>query len=372
MTLSSAEKLNSRPDFGKSPFLLLWELTRACSLACRHCRARAQRFRNEQELSGVQLEILFDQIEELSCRLLVLTGGDPFERPDLIEIVQEAKRRSLKVALTPSATPLVTKQALALLSKAGLDRLAISLDGDSDQSHDDFRRIKGSYEMTLKIINWARELAIPIQINTSVSKYNSQIFDQIYLKVKELDIVLWSIFFLVPTGRANSRMQIDACQAEQIMKRMAQMAANDSFDIKATAAPHFRRVLLETVFDSQDKGQADLSNLHPFMKLGSLRSYQSVNDGNGIAFISHTGQVFPSGFLPVPAGDLRKESLRDIYGKSELFCQLRDPLLLKGKCGRCRYKFICGGSRARAFAETGDYLASDSLCSYDERAFPES
>ncbi len=374
------DPMSSKPmDFAKAPFLVLWELTRACALACRHCRANAINKRERAELLESEISNVLDQLEQLGHPLIVLTGGDPFERPDLFEIVKKCKNRKFKVALTPSATPRVNERAVQDLAHAGLDRLAISLDGASASCHDSFRGVEGSFEQTLKIIKWARNSAIPVQINTSVSKSNLSSFDSMHVLVSQSEICLWSVFFLVTTGRASAELQISAEEAETILHRMAILALRSEFDIKSTAAPHFRRVLLQTVFaeneaHKQVQVQAELSEtshkeitaISPQARLGALRSYQSVNDGKGILFISHTGDVYPSGFLPIAAGNVRQNSLAEIYRNSELFKSLRRPDLLKGKCGRCRYKAICGGSRARAYAESGDYLSQDNLCLYDE------
>ena len=352
-------------NFDNAPYLVLFELTRACALACQHCRARAIKKRNPLELQEHEISMVLEQLEEFERPLLVLTGGDPFERPDLVDIVSEARRRKIKVAITPSATNLVTEKSLNALAQSGIERLAISLDGADPASHDAFRRVEGSYEKTIQIIRWAHAAGIPIQINTSICKYNLDLFEKIYLQVKQLGAVLWSVFFLVPTGRASRGMQISADEAELVLKKMALLSASNGFDIKATAAPHFRRVLLEAGSRGGRSSSDELSSISPHMRLGDLRSYQSVNDGKGVVFISHTGEVFPSGFLPLSAGNIRESKLVDIYRESALFRDLRNPDLLKGKCGRCNFKNICGGSRARAFAETGDYLAQDSLCIYE-------
>lgn len=354
----------SKMDFDKSPYLVLWELTRACALACQHCRARALKRRDPLELQGDDISLVLDQLEEFGKPLIVLTGGDPFERADLFDIVRECKRRKFKVAITPSATPKVSQAEIVKLAQSGIERLAISLDGHTAEIHDAFRRVKGSFKQTIDIIGSARAANIPVQINTSICKYNFAHFDNLHFLVSELGAVLWSIFFIVPTGRANVEMQISAAQAEEILKKMSSLSVTSQFDIKATAAPHFRRVLLDTVFSEEHSH--DLSSISPGMRLGALRSYQSVNDGKGILFISHTGDVYPSGFLPIRAGNLKEQSLAQIYRESDLFKNLRDASLLKGKCGACRYKNLCGGSRARAYAETEDYLAEDSLCIFQD------
>jgi radical SAM protein with 4Fe4S-binding SPASM domain len=329
-------------DFDKSPFLILWELTRACALACKHCRATALKRRNPNELSTREIAEQLDEIKKFGSPLIVLTGGDPIERPDVYEIISEAKNRGFHIALTPSATPSVTSEVVFKLKSAGLERLAISLDGSTAQSHDSFRGIAGSYQHTMNIMRWAAEASLPLQVNTTLWKDNFEDFDDISKLVKANSAVLWSLFFLVPTGRARATMQISPQQAESVMCKMAEMSASKYLSIKSTAAPHYRRVLIE--------------------KNGE--KYYTVNDGKGLLFISHVGDVLPSGFLPIAAGNVREQSVVDIYRSNEMFKELRSPELLKGKCGRCPFKKICGGSRARAYADTGDYLEADSLCAY--------
>lgn len=351
-------------DFDQSPYLILWELTRACALACKHCRAKAMKRRAPDELSLSEICNVLDRLQTLSSPLIVFTGGDPSERPDLFEIIAEARKRNIVVAITPSATASMSRDFVLRLKQLGVERLAISLDGADSETHDAFRGVRGSFEITSNIIEWAREVALPIQINTTVSRFNIDQFDRLSSFVSQSNAVLWSLFFLIPTGRANNNMQISASEAELLMMKMADLADQNLVDIKATAAPHFRRVLIQSMQENSELA----SNFSPSMRLGRLRSYQSVNDGKGIMFISHTGDIYPSGFLPLSAGNVRSDDVLDVYRNSPVFKELRNPDLLKGKCGACRYKAICGGSRARAFAETGDYLMSDTLCPYDERA----
>ncbi|MBS2004773.1 MAG: TIGR04053 family radical SAM/SPASM domain-containing protein [Candidatus Obscuribacterales bacterium] len=349
-------------SYDQSPYLVLWELTRACALACRHCRADAIRQRDNRELSFQECQRVLDELARFDrLPLIVLTGGDPVWRPDLFQIIKEAKLRNFSVAITPSATPRTSKSIVDELKISGIARIAVSLDGPDADTHDKFRGVQGSFKWTHEIVNWAHQAQVPLQINTTIWKGNIDQFDNMAGKVKTLDPVLWSLFFLVPTGRAGQQMQIEAQEAEFILSKMVELADTSSYDLKATAAPHFRRVLLQ---QSDAVNDPDLEQLSSTMRLGSLRSYQSVNDGKGILFISHTGDIFPSGFLPLSAGNIRDDSLVEIYRHHPLFTALRDPELLRGKCGRCRYKSVCGGSRARAFARSGDYLAEDPLCSY--------
>lgn len=361
--MNEASGQSGRPklDFEQAPFLVLWELTRACALACRHCRAEAQCYRSPAELSTQEAVRLLDDLSGFERQpLLVLTGGDPTERSDLFEIISEAKRRGFSVAITPSATDRTSDQTVRRLKEAGIARLAISLDAADAATHDAFRQVVGSFDRTIRIINWAREENLPIQINTTVCRQNIFQFARIADLVEELGATLWSVFFLVPTGRATADMQITALEAELVLKRMAFLATHARHDIKSTACPQFRRVLLTT------NKVRSIDSLADEMRLGQLRSYQAVNDGKGIMFISHTGEVYPSGFLPISAGNVRGENVCNIYSQSKIFQELRDPVLLRGKCGGCRYSSVCGGSRARAFAASGDYRGEDPLCIYRE------
>lgn len=362
---SNAGPPKNRVDFEKAPFLVLWELTRACNLACRHCRAKAIRTRDPQELSLAECSSLLDEMKEFGRPLIVFTGGDPVQRDDLFEIIKAARDRDFPVAITPSATPSTSRDVVRRIKDAGVERMAISLDGPDPLSHDGMRGVNGSFDLSMQIINFAREVDLPIQINTTIWKGNVDRFDEMSRLVQRLGAVLWSIFFLVPTGRATEDMQIEPVEAEEIMIKMAKLACVAPFDVKATAGPFFRRVLIEYV-SRESPAPEDIATLSPTMRLGALRAYRSVNDGRGVLFISHNGDVHPSGFLPVESANVRKQSIVEIYREHPLFVALRDPSLLQGKCGRCKFKVICGGSRARAFAGYDDYLAQDPLCIYDE------
>lgn len=360
---AAASQRHERIDYNHAPYLVLWELTRACTLACRHCRAKAIRQRNPDELSIQECQKLLDDLGNFGRRpLIVLTGGDPVQRPDLFDIIKEAKDRKFTLAITPSATSVTTRGVVKTLKQAGVERIAISLDGADADTHDDFRRVKGSFEISMNIVRWAKELELPVQINTTIARHNVDQFDRTGQLVNDLGAVLWSIFFLVPTGRANNEMQISQDESEIILHKMADLAAEGKFDVKATAGPFFRRALLQCNAAQQEAGSIDTVKYNGTLKLGALRSYQSVNDGKGILFISHTGEIYPSGFLPITAGNVRQDSIVDVYRDSDLFRALRDPNRLQGKCGTCKYKGVCGGSRARAYGFSGDYLAEDPLC----------
>jgi radical SAM protein len=298
--------------------------------------------------------------------LFVFTGGDPLMRPDLFELARYAiEQKKLPVSMTPSATPKVTQAAIQKAKEVGLSRWAFSLDGSSEEIHDHFRGTKGYYRLTMRGIEHLQQLQIPIQVNTTVSKYNLHDLEAIAEKVKEMGAVLWSVFFLVPTGRGMEKDMITPDQHEEVMKWLCQVQQRMPYGVKATEAPHYRRVFL------QEKKRLGEHQADSGMKRTDLlgRARKGVNDGDGFAFISHVGDVYPSGFLPVVCGNVRERSLKEIYRHSPVMKQLRDKSLLKGKCGACEFKSLCGGSRARAYAVTGDYLESDPYCAYIPKAW---
>ena len=346
-------------DFNQNPFIVIWEVTRACQLHCLHCRAEAQRHRDERELTTEEGFALIDAVAEMDHPLLVFTGGDPLERPDLYDFIRYGRSKGLQVSITPSATPKVTAQAIADAKAAGLERWAFSLDGWCAEIHDKFRGTKGSYDRTITALGILRDEGIPIQINTTVTRYNLDDLERIAQVVESYGAVLWSVFFLVPTGRARAKDMVTADEHEAVMNWLYERSKRSSFDVKTTAAPHYRRVVLQHLHDG---GGPDVLSSDP------LRSTRGVNDGNGFVFISHIGDVYPSGFLPVKAGNVRETSLSQLYRESPVFKSLRDVNQLKGKCRVCEFRQVCGGSRARAYALTGDYLESDPSCAYVPRA----
>ncbi len=354
-------------DFKESPFIVIWEVTRACQLHCLHCRAEAQRHRDPRELTTEEGFRLIDQIAGMGHPLLVFTGGDPLGREDLFDFIRYARKQGLSPSMTPSATPRVTLESIKRAKEAGLERWAFSLDGSNAQIHDKFRGTKGSYDLTIRSLQILQDLAIPIQLNTTVSRYNLEDLPNI-AEISELyKAVLWSVFFMVPTGRAKEKDMVSAEEHEQVMEWLYALSKQSSFDIKTTAAPHYRRVVIQPrMMENNENAHGNRGFL-----LGNdpLRASKGVNDGNGFVFISHIGDVTPSGFLPLKAGNIRESRLADIYRNSSMFQELRNPNLLKGKCGVCEFRAVCGGSRARAYAMTGDYLESDPSCVYVPKAF---
>lgn len=358
-------------DFNDKPYIAIWESTQACDLACVHCRACAQPARNPLELSTAEAQSLIDEIAELRVPVFVITGGDPLKRPDIYDLVQYAHAKGVHTSMTPSATPLLTRDAIARLKANGLARLAVSLDGSTADIHDEFRRVRGSYACTLSAIRWAREMDLPVQVNTTISRRNLGDFDAMVALLNHMDIALWSVFFLVPTGRGQLDDMVTAEEFEIVFEKLYRTAGQVKFDIKTTEAQHYRRYLLQRRAEEKKHGamsprtQVPSAEAFPAALGGGIaRAPRGLNDGKGFVFISHTGEVFPSGFLPKSAGNIRREPLARIYRESPLFRALRDSSLLEGKCGACEFKDICGGSRARAFALTGNIMAEEPCCTY--------
>lgn len=356
-------------EFEQAPFLVIWEVTRACDLACRHCRAEAVTHRNPLELTTAQGRKLMEDVRRFGQPLFVLTGGDPLKRPDVVELVEHGASIGLRMAMTPSGTPLMTAAVLRDLKAAGLSRLAVSLDGSCAAIHDAFRGVAGSWAWTIRMLEVARDIGLTTQVNTTVSRHNLEDFDRLCELMKRLDISLWSVFFLVPTGRAQPGDVASAEAFEDVFHRMYDLAKTAPFDIKSTAAPQYRRVILQRQVAERRAGEraaapAPLTAGIGFSLADGVGRAKGVNDGDGFVFVSHTGAIYPSGFLPLAAGNVRRDDIVAVYRGSPLFRALRDRSLLKGKCGVCEYRDVCGGSRARAYAVTGDYLESEPFCTH--------
>lgn len=349
---------HTRSDFDHSPMIAFYEMTRACDLACVHCRADAQRTCDPDELPAALARGLVDELLRFPMPpLLVLTGGDPLKRADAFDLVSYAVSQGLKVAMTPSATPLVTREAVQRLRASGLHRLAISLDAADASTHDAFRQVPGSFRRTIEIADYARQVDLPLQINTTLGLHNVEQLEAMAALVGEMGAVLWSVFFIVPTGRGTAEQRLDATATEQAFARLWRLSSERRVPIKTTEAPHYRRFVLQQQVQQRRQQAAPRRGALPPGHLGT-------NDGKGILFISHTGEIFPSGFLPVCCGRYPLDSLVRVYQDAALFRALRDPNRLGGKCGVCEYRQICGGSRARAFAMAGDPLAAEPDCEY--------
>ncbi|MFZ2492218.1 MAG: TIGR04053 family radical SAM/SPASM domain-containing protein [Thermoanaerobaculia bacterium] len=376
-------------DFNLNPFVVIWETTRACDLACVHCRAAAQSRRSQFELTTEEGFRLIDETVKLNPKVFVLTGGDPLKREDVYDTIAYAKSVGLEPSVTPSATPLLTPEAIRKMKDHGVTRLAISLDHCERDAHDDFRRVPGSFDLTIRAIEAARDNGIPIQINSTVSNRTAKDMPRMADLLSKYDnIVMWSVFFLVPTGRAKTPDMIQPEEVETLFGDLYEISKRVRYNVRTTEAMHYRRFVLQKMMALQGKstdslidpatGLVDPSTLfmgpgsgpktgHLGMQMQSgaiTRAPKGVNEAKGFVFISHIGDVFPSGFLPLRAGNVKKESLVDIYRSSEVFVSLRDMSKLKGKCGVCEFRDLCGGSRSRAWATTGDVFESDPVCTY--------
>ena len=336
-------------DFAERPFILFWEVTRACALACKHCRAIAQPKAHPEELNHEEALALVDEIAELAPPMLVLTGGDPMMRRDIFDIIERAAARGLRVALSPAATNRLLHTDFHKLRAAGVVSMSLSLDGATQETHDAFRGVPHTFERTLQAARMAKEAGIQLQINTTISRSTLPELEGFVDILKEIKPDVWSVFLLVPTGRATLEELPGATELEALWSRLLELRSELPFAIKTTEGHHYRRALM----------QAARSSGAP-----APRHMVPTRDGKGVAFISHVGEIQPSGFLPLTAGNVRTDKLADIYRSHPLFVQLRNDDALGGKCGRCEYRRMCGGSRARAYGSCGDMMAAEPLCNY--------
>lgn len=355
-------------DFNKAPFLVIWETTQACDLACKHCRAEAQPDRHPEELTTDEAKKLLRDVRRFGPIIFVFSGGDALKRPDIVELTRYGADLGLRMAITPATTPLCTTEVLEELHEAGMARLAISLDGSSAAVHDEFRQVEGSFQHGLRILRKAREIGMSTQVNTVIAQHNWQDLEAMAELLTELGIVFWEVFFLVPMGRAKPEDVVGAEAFEDTFNHLYDLTQTVPFDIKATAAPHYNRVVLERKMaerrQGMDRDRDVLTEGAHHSETDGIGRARGVNDGDGFLFVSHLGEIFPSGFLPVSAGNVRDHDLVEVYREAPLFTGLRDKKALKGKCGVCAYAKVCGGSRARAYAVTGDPHAEEPFCAF--------
>ncbi|WP_276239551.1 TIGR04053 family radical SAM/SPASM domain-containing protein [Halobaculum marinum] len=343
-------------DTSERPIVLVWEVSRACDLACDHCRAEATPDRHPDELTTAEGKRLLESAREFGeGQVVVLSGGDPLKRDDLEELVAHGDDLGLRMALTPSGTDSVTRDRLQRLADAGLRRVALSIDAADPAVHDGYRGEEGVLEGTLRAARAVEDAGIGLQVNTTVCERTVDELPGVRDLVAELDAVRWSVFFLVPVGRGAALKPVSPARADAVMDWLHRVEEEAPFAVKTTEAPQYRRVQLES-------GGVDPGDVDP--ERGPPATRPSVRAGDGFAFVSHVGDVTPSGFLPEPAGNVREDDLVDVYQNADLFERLRDRAALGGKCGECEFRGVCGGSRSRAYAVTGDPLAADPLCPY--------
>jgi radical SAM protein len=347
--------------YDEGPQVVIWEMTKACALACRHCRAEAIPRRNESELTTLEAYNLIDEIASNGRCIFILTGGDPFMRPDIFDIVSYANGKDLSVAVSPSGTGRLTKASLERLAEAGCRRMSLSIDGPNAEVHDAFRGVKGTFDRTMTAAAHARAAGIDLQINTTISKHNERMIDQMPAVIERMDAAVWTAFFLVPTGRAQIEDSLDADGFERVFGELFEIWKTDpKFMIKTTEGPHYRRYVKQHLAEIPTDRMPRHADYYKMPAIG---------DGKGFVFVSHTGEICPSGFLEISAGNVRTDKLLDVYRNDPMFQRLRDADRTNGKCGLCDYRGLCGGSRARAYGFSGDPFGPEPCCSYKSPAY---
>jgi AdoMet-dependent heme synthase len=359
-------------DFASAPFLVIWETTQACDLSCTHCRASAQPHRHPDELTTEEGQRLLAETAAMGTPVFILSGGDPVKRPDLCALIRHGKQLGLRMGTIPAATATLTNEVVRELKETGLDQMAVSLDFPRAELHDEFRGVPGAFAKTMEAIDWAHRHQLPLQINTTLCGRSAPFLAEMAELVERLGIVFWEVFFLVPVGRGEALGGLTPEQCEELFEILYRVQKRSRFIVKVTEAPHYRRYVAQRETQGAEQTHPEHGAVLPQLLQRSEGpghtvglAPRGVNAGNGFAFVSHTGDVFPSGFLPLSAGNVRRQGLAEIYRSSALFRSLRDTETLLGRCGRCEYRAICGGSRSRAYALTGNYLGTDPWCAYE-------
>lgn len=357
-----------RPDgwaYNRAPMIVYWELTNACGLACRHCRATAIPDAPPGELTTAQAIALLDDILGFAgpgeaLPHVVMTGGDPLRRPDLEVLVGEATARGIGVSLAPAVTGLLTRERIFWMKQVGIQAISLSLDGSTAAYHDGVRMVPGTFEATLTALDTAAEAGLPVQVNTLVTASTAADLPAIFELLSQHTLQQWSLFFLISIGRGTELTELSPGEAERTLAWAQRVGRDAGFRVKTTEAMQYRRLGAAALLRAgKTKEEVEA---HPMARAFGIR------DGNGIVFVSNLGDVTPSGFLPLAVGNVKQRSLVDLYRNDPTMRALRDPDQFKGRCGQCEYRQWCGGSRARAFAWTGDPLESDPLCPYQPRA----
>jgi len=344
--------------YDRAPMIVYWELTTACGLACRHCRATAQPDPAPGELTHDEALHVLDQITGFGqpAPHVIFTGGDPLRRFDLDELIAQAGERGLGVSLAPAVTPLLTRQRLADLKALGVQAISLSLDGSTAARHDGIRQVPGTFDATVQALADANAVGTGVQVNTLVTDETAPDLPAVYELLQHYDVMQWSLFFLIPVGRGAQLGELSPGEAENALITWGRIGRTSPFRIKTTEAMQYRRI----------NAQAMLRSGMTREQIGASPAARGfgVRDGNGVVFISHIGEVMPSGFLPLSVGNVKDRSVVELYRDSELMRALRRPEEFAGRCGACEFNRWCGGSRARAYAVTQDPLASDPLCPY--------
>lgn len=355
-----AEKMTaSRYQYSDAPRNVYWEMTIACDLACQHCRAEAIARRDPNELTTEEGRAVMRDVKAMGS-MMILTGGDPMKRDDLFDLIAYARHIRLPLGITPSTTPTLTRDIIQQFRKLGIAAMGVSLDGPSAKVHDAFRGVSGTFEHSMKALDWAREFHLQVQVNTTVTRETLPHLPALYrLLQKEAHppVRRWTLFLLVPVGRGVTLGLPSAADVEDLFAWVYDVSRDAPFHVSTVEAPHYRRYWIE-------RKLGEGISFEEIQRLGKRMGF-GVRDGNGVIFVSHRGDVFPAGFLPSPLlGNVRERPLSDTYRNSPRLMELRDMDRLTGKCGRCEFRWLCGGSRARAYAVTGDCMAEEPLCVY--------
>ncbi len=340
----------------EKPINVYLEITIACDLECKHCRAEAIPERSPEELNTQEVKELMDDIKGMGSHLII-SGGDPLKRKDLFEILEYGKEIKLPTAVTPTTSPLADFEKIKKMKELGIYALGISLDGADENAQDSFRGVKGTFKNSMNVLSYAKELNIPVQVNTTCTKETVKEIKKIYNLLKEKfspPVKRWSIFFLVPVGRGMQLQLPSHEETKDIFEFLYEKSKSSPFHITTTEAPSYKVFYL---LKEIEKGKKLKEILESEIKMGF-----GIRDGNGVVFVSHKGDIYPSGFLPLKLGNVRKVKLSEVYKNHEIMKNLRNVNLLKGKCGECNFKTVCGGSRARAYGAKENYLEEDPLC----------
>jgi heme b synthase len=337
--------------------MIAWEVTRSCNLNCIHCRASAERGPYPDELTTGEAFRLIEEVVSFSRPVVILTGGEPLLRPDIFDLARYGTRKGLRMVMAPNGTLLDGDKA-ARLKDSGIQRVSISLDGAAAESHDRFRQVAGAFAGALRGIQFLKEAGLEFQINTTVTQKNFRELPQIQDLAVKLGAVAHHIFLLVPTGRGKEMKgeAIEGKEYEKILHWFYDQREKTPLQLKATCAPHYYRILRQR---AREEGKKITPQTHGLdaMTRGCL-------GGIGFLFISHVGDVQPCGYLEALSGNVRRQRLKEIWESSPVFLRLRDFSAYRGRCGRCEYKRVCGGCRARAFEQSGDFMAEEPLCIY--------
>ncbi len=371
-------------DFDKKPILVFWETTRACPLECKHCRAEAIRDPLPGELTTEEAIRFIDSLEGFGkpYPVLIFTGGDPLIRKDIFDLIGYTVKKGFRVGIAPAVSDLLSINNIRRMKELGLKYVSISLDGGKAETHDRIRGIEGHYSMTVDALRLLREHGFITQINTVVTRENVHELPYVVELLKMLGIRIWEVFFLIRVGRGTDVNDISPREYEDVLHFLYEVTRY-GIEVRTVEAPFYRRIVLWRKEDIADYTGLDIEYVTRRYSLTTLyrelvkRLIELVGepegspepkiartrDGKGVIFVSYNGDIYPSGFAPYKVGNVKQEDIVRIYQENKVLRMIRKGEF-KGRCGYCEYRDICGGSRARAYAETGDILGEDPACIY--------